>query len=844
MAARNYVNFDLLIEQESAGHFQARVTGSPQGATPSVRFTLPYDPTTLENLLLKLDPGRSGTRRAGASTQQQAGIDFGGPLYRAVFRDDLLLTWTRSLDLARQQDAGGLRLRLRLNDAPTIAGLPWELLYDARTNSFIAQSERTPVVRYLDVPQSPRAMTVDGPLHVLALISSPVDQDELDVDAEWELIGDAVRPQVEAGLVVLDRLPRPTMAELGRWLRRHETHVLHFVGHGAFHDQLGEGVIYLQDRHGRSAAVSASVLGPQVKDHDPLRMVVLNACRSARADLVDPFSGLAQGLVQQDATAVVAMQFPISDRAAVTFTGEFYGAIVDGLPVDQSITSARKSLLADFGDEWATPVLFLRAPDGNIFADVHALPDAAPAPPPLPPPPDEAPPDDVPPDQAPPDQAPPNQAPDQAPPDQAPPGDLPSDEAPPDQTPPGDLPLDEAPPDDVPPDEAPPDEGGSDGRRRLPDWYGVRARWASGALALAVVVGVVVGTQLADRPGEAGPGGQGDATPSGTPNGDTDPDTDPDTGLPASAPLTDGQLLVAAGSSPPALRIHLVDTDDGSAVQVTDGPVKEWLPVLSPDRATMIYSRILDGPTSHELRTAGVDGSGDRALFETPEECTANTGRPAWSATEPTHLVMRCLDSASVWRLVLVDVDGTVLRTYATTEAGEPLRNFGDPTISPDGRTIVFWGSTESGNAVASGALYAVDIGADGDGDGDGGGDQEGQEPTLLVGSEADQSYSDPVFSPDGSRLAFRQSMGGNFEIVAVPFSQADRTVGDPVRLTDSPAVDEDPMFSPDGSRVAFSRRDANGTRILVVPVGGGEPVPLLEEGLDRVQLVPAWSRR
>ena len=67
-------------------------------------------------------------------------------------------------------------------------------------------------------------------------------------------------------------------------------------------------------------------------------MVVLNACRSARTDALDPFGGLAQGLVQQDATAVVAMQFPISDRAAMAFTSDFYGSLVDGLPVDQAIT--------------------------------------------------------------------------------------------------------------------------------------------------------------------------------------------------------------------------------------------------------------------------------------------------------------------------------------------------------------------------------------------------------------------------------------------------------------------------------------------------------------------------
>ncbi len=387
MASRRYLNFDLLLEQEGEGRYQARVTDSPLGDTPSVRFQLPFDATTLENLLLKLDPGRSGTRRVGATGQQQSAMDFGGPLYDAVFTGDLALAWQRSMDRARAEDAGGLRLRLRLNDAPAIAGLPWELLYDSKSNSFLAQSERTPVVRFLDVPQVPRPMTVDGPLKVLAIISAPVDLEELDVEAEWRRICDALAPRIDAGLVVLDRLPSATLGELGDWLRQHPTHVIHFVGHGDFDARLREGVVYFQDNHGKSSPVTSSILGPFVRDHDPLRMVVLNACRSARSDALDPFAGMAQGLVQQDATAVVAMQFPISDRAAVTFTGEFYGALVEGLPVDQAVSSARKALLAEYRDEWATPVLFMRSPDGNIFENVHAVPGAVPAPVPSPRPP-------------------------------------------------------------------------------------------------------------------------------------------------------------------------------------------------------------------------------------------------------------------------------------------------------------------------------------------------------------------------------------------------------------------------------------------------------------------------
>ena len=74
--------------------------------------------------MLKLDPGRSGTRGTGATSQQQAARDFGGPLFASSFSGDLAFAWTRSLDRVRIGDAGGLPLRLQLNDAPAIAGLP------------------------------------------------------------------------------------------------------------------------------------------------------------------------------------------------------------------------------------------------------------------------------------------------------------------------------------------------------------------------------------------------------------------------------------------------------------------------------------------------------------------------------------------------------------------------------------------------------------------------------------------------------------------------------------------------------------------------------------------------
>lgn len=371
MASRTYVNFDLLFETGDDGRFRGRVVDSPDGRLAHVDFTLPFDATTLENLLLKLDPGRSGTRRGPRNPQIEAGRRLGGGLYEAVFTDEVALAWARSRDLAAEQ-GHGLRLRLRLGDAPSIAGLPWELLYDAKANAFIAQSERTPVVRFLDVPHHQLPLTVVGPLQILAVISAPTDLPELDVDAEWEHVQEALEDRIEAGRVEVHRLPHARISELASWLRSHQVHVLHFIGHGDYDTQLDEGVVYFCDEYGRSRPVTSSTLGPYVHDHDPLRLIVLNACRSASVDTTDPFGGMAQGLVQQQAAAVVAMQFPISDRAATTFTAEFYGAVADGFPVDQAVTSARKALWAYFGAEWATPTVFLHTKDGHIFDPVPA----------------------------------------------------------------------------------------------------------------------------------------------------------------------------------------------------------------------------------------------------------------------------------------------------------------------------------------------------------------------------------------------------------------------------------------------------------------------------------------
>jgi len=119
---------------------------------------------------------------------------------------------------------------------------------------------------------------------------------------------------------------------------------------------------------GRASLTSGQVLGTFLSDHRPLRLAVLNACEGGRSANDDPFAGVAQTLIQQGVPAVVAMQFEITDRAAIAFSDDFYASLVLGLPVDVAVNEARKSIYAQpNATEWATPVLYLRSPDGVLF---------------------------------------------------------------------------------------------------------------------------------------------------------------------------------------------------------------------------------------------------------------------------------------------------------------------------------------------------------------------------------------------------------------------------------------------------------------------------------------------
>src|SRR5262252_7507768 len=91
---------------------------------------------------------------------------------------------------------------------------------------------------------------------------------------------------------------------------------------------------------------------------------------------------------------------------------------------------------------------------------------------------------------------------------------------------------------------------------------------------------------------------------------------------------------------------------------------------------------------------------------------------------------------------------------------------------------------------------------------------------------------SHPVFSPDGSQVAFAGEYEGNLDVYVVPVAG-----GQPTRLTYHPDPDLPVGWTPDGKSVVFrSTRSSGGryTRLFTVPITGGPeteiPLPMAEE--------------
>jgi formylglycine-generating enzyme required for sulfatase activity len=355
---RKYDDLDLRVERDPERGYRIRASAGRR--SEQEWFASPFTPEELAALREDVCSGR-GREFKLHSSEHVSPRKLGEKLYEKVFTGAVRDLLNDSLPRSTSR---GLRLRL-LARHPEISEWPWELLF---RNEFLALSVHTPVVRHPEYGNPLPALRTPHPLRMLVVVSSPRGHAALDSERELAEIRKALRWLLTLRIVRIELLEAPTLAAMGARLAGDPFHVLHFIGHGTFNSEAGEGALLFEHEDGTAHPVPgeklASVLGP----YRSMRLVVLNACEGACATGGDPFSGVAQSLVLQRIPAVVAMQYPIEDRLAVVFSRRFYAALVTGRAVDWAITRARHAMNEAGGSlGWAIPLLFLTAQDGRLF---------------------------------------------------------------------------------------------------------------------------------------------------------------------------------------------------------------------------------------------------------------------------------------------------------------------------------------------------------------------------------------------------------------------------------------------------------------------------------------------
>ena len=368
-----YRDFNIeMTDLKQDGTFKVRVIGqTPGGEMSASQAENPiYNEQLFSNLLTKLDRRRITKDELISLGAQLADLLLPGRV-RALFQDSL-----------KALAAGeGLRLRLRIEPLE-LSALPWEYTYLQRTtgekveNDFLVLQPKVSITRYETIGATLEPLADREKIQIVVALAAPLDQPELNLDADEDAIKTALQALEEkAPNVKTNVLEHTTRDDLLKSTTGAD--IFQFGGHGVFEGSeltadgklLMKGKILLENENENSdpfdSAQLAAILGKA-----GVRLVLLGACNSAARDTGGAWSGVAPALTRQNIPAVVAMQYKVRDKNAAPFLAYVYLRILGGYSIDEAVAEGRLALYTQSGLEdrdWGVPVIYLRNQDGVLF---------------------------------------------------------------------------------------------------------------------------------------------------------------------------------------------------------------------------------------------------------------------------------------------------------------------------------------------------------------------------------------------------------------------------------------------------------------------------------------------
>ncbi len=262
--------------------------------------------------------------------------------------------------------------------------------------------------------------------------------------------------------------------------------------------------------------------------------------------------------------------------------------------------------------------------------------------------------------------------------------------------------------------------------------------------------------------------------------------------------------------------IFVANADGTGRRVVTSGPADDVQPTWSPDGTRIAFWSLAPGQPFASLAIIDADGSHLRTVatkdltIDSSGKISLDVYEFAWSPNGRSIAFTGGINQAL--KIVVASADGT-----GSSVIGDTASEYQTPAWSPDGSKIVFRG----GRSDRDRGVYVMDA--------DGSHIRRLTTPDGTDWGNTD-SYFDPVWSPDGGHIAYLRRAGPAY-VDSVGWSPLRVWVvdadGSNARMLSFDAYDDDvPVWSPDGSRIAYREwQDGDHARTFVVTSNGVDPI-------------------
>lgn len=259
-------------------------------------------------------------------------------------------------------------VRLRLGLPPTLAKIPWELLYYEKIG-FLSTSPFIALIRIIDEVPHRQGFAISGQLNTVGVFARP---------SKWGINSEAVESCKRHLSILTDRqlasepvfIEGPSTEERLRKALSKRIDILDITCHGMASESNHESVLLFENGFGKEHMIGAEYLAKRLADTvSRLRVVFLKACVSGFQPGQRFSSSIAHSILRNNSYSVIAMQFLIPVSAAEALSGAFYSELSDIGLVDRALQNARLKLQGLYNNtlDWAVPVLFLQTTDSVLF---------------------------------------------------------------------------------------------------------------------------------------------------------------------------------------------------------------------------------------------------------------------------------------------------------------------------------------------------------------------------------------------------------------------------------------------------------------------------------------------